>query len=136
MNLHDCSVPIFSKPFKIIHLQVCEVSQHNMSSNDLGLLGFVKVPWGPKDKISGFGAQRDTSRNPKILNMRVFGSSHKQIEKSLESKMQQNNSTELSTISCPEMYHENCFMFPISCSCGFPMISLGFFFQLPHNISD
>ena len=42
-----------------------------------------------------FGGGLDTSKNPKIMKMRVFGASHNKIEKLLDQKIDENNSPEL-----------------------------------------
>ena len=55
---------------------------------------FIGVLVSPKITIIGFYGGLDTSPDPEIIEMRVFGLSHKQIE-NYDTKSKQNNSLEL-----------------------------------------
>ena len=74
-----------------------EIYDNSIFLNELGFLGFFKVSWGIQRRIVGFGS-RGHVQSPEIIEMRVFGFSHKQ--KSYKLKLKQ-NITELLSILFP-----------------------------------
>ena len=75
-----CSAPIFSTFFKTLNFQNLKIPK-NYSLKWFGiLLDFLKCPGSPKIKIMVWGA-RDASQSPEIIEMRLLGFSHKQVEK-------------------------------------------------------
>ena len=77
----DCSSPSFPTKFSELLSEILKFPKirfpQTMIWNFLGCLRCLVVS---KDNINGFG-RTDTLKNPEIIEMRVLGFSHKELEK-------------------------------------------------------
>ena len=104
-EIHGSPVPMFSKVFQMFYFRNVEISQHNILQNDLAF--FLDYFWHccvSKVYNIGFGAQGHVRKPPNHDNE----GSPITKSRSYQSKVKQNNSTELLAISFPSIHHTNC----------------------------
>ena len=106
MDLHECSVPAFSKQIKVLESQHFESPQHNTKRN-LGFRERLQI-FGVSKKLNNlFLGVMETSKNPEIMNMRGFMLFPKMKAKSYQSQTKQNNSNQLFRYSFNYIYNIN-----------------------------
>ena len=67
-------MPVFSTISKQFDIRDLKISKNNLRENELGfVLGLFGASWGLQRKLILVLGLGDTSGNPEIMNMRVFG---------------------------------------------------------------
>ena len=106
-ELPNLSAPVFSKPFKKWNPELWNLQTYSFQ-NIWGLSQFLlRCPGGSKDKHNCFWEESARSKYRNHRNEEVEGSPISKL-KSYKFKLKQNNITELSHISFPQIYHNNC----------------------------